>query len=79
MKNLIKNRIRVVKKNTIKEEREPIVIACGSRVSTITFPVRKDGRIKGGTRYHQDYSLPKVRDIRNTDDDSSLKSVARDH
>jgi len=71
MKNLIKNCIRVVKKNTIREEREPVTMRCGSVVSTLIFKKRKDGRVKAEVTYHTDHSIvPVVRDIEIFDDDS---------
>ncbi len=52
------NKMRVVKKS---EPRQPVVLRIGARVTVITFPKRKDGRIKGEVKYHTDYAYrPKV-------------------
>ncbi len=60
MKNLIKNKVQIVKKST---KREDAVLRCGSRITTITFP--KDPKKKGEATYRIDHSLtPEVREIR---------------
>lgn len=60
----MKNRkIRVVKKS-IKSliKREDVVIRCGSRLITIKFSIRRDGRVKGETTYRSDYAVPILRE-----------------
>ena len=58
MKNLTKNRVRVVKKS---EPQQPIVIRCGARVSHKTKDKVK-GKWKSETRYSSDYSTPTIRE-----------------
>ncbi len=64
MKNLLKNKIRVIK----KRHRDPVTMRIGSRVTTITFP--EDPKKKGTSTYHTDHALiPEVREIREIPED----------
>ncbi len=65
MNSLNKNRIKIIKKRDPKsiEPTRVEVLRCGARVTRITFPKRKDGKVKGIATYHSDFSIPVVTDI----------------
>lgn len=58
MKNLTKPKIRIVRKHRGTE-----VLRCGARVSVITFPERKDGKIRGEVTYKGDWGVPQLQEV----------------
>ena len=45
-----------------REIKPRVTMRIGARVTTITFPKRKDGRVKGEVAYRNDFSVPQLKD-----------------
>ena len=46
-----------------KEVRPRVTMRIGARVSVITFYKGTDGRVRGRTSYHSDYSTPQLKEV----------------